>query len=72
MCFDKQNKTQNLEPPKTQQPDQIKKPKKEKQNKELLGNPKIKSKPNKIILAPQRHPTTQITTRVVESITVSF
>ena len=69
MCIDKPEKTQNGKPAKTQLPDQINNPKKEKQNKEVLGNPKIKSKPNKIIRAPH-HDTTPITKRVVESITV--
>ena len=69
MCIDKPDKTQNEKPHKTQQPDQINNPKKEKQNKELLGNPTIKSKPYKIMRAPH-HDTTPITKRVVESITV--
>ena len=69
MCIDKPERTQHGKPPTTQQPAQIKNPKKEKQNKEVSCNPKIKSKPNKIIRAPQ-HDTTPITKRVVESITV--
>ena len=72
MCIDKQNKNQNLDPPRTHQPDQIKKPTKEKTNKELLGNTKIKYKPSKIGGPPQQLTTTPTTNRVVQSITVSF
>jgi hypothetical protein len=66
MCGDKQDKTQNV---KTQQPDQIKKPTEEKQTEEKQnnGNKIIKSKPNKIIKAPQHNTTTS---RIVESINV--
>ena len=71
MCIDKQNKTQNLEPPRTQKPEQIEKPKKEKKHKESLGGaPKIKYK--QFIRPPQNHTTTPTTNRVVQSITVSF
>ena len=71
MCIDEQNKTQNLEPPRTQKPEQSEKPKKEKKPKESLGGtPKIKYKPYK--RPPQNHTTTPTTNRVVQSITVSF
>jgi hypothetical protein len=61
MCSYNQGKTQNV---KTQQTDQIEKPTEEKQNK---GDKIIKSKPNKIIKAPQHNTTTS---RIVESINV--
>jgi hypothetical protein len=61
MCSENPDKTQNV---KTQQTDQIEKPTEEKQNK---GNNIIKSKPNKIIKAPQDNTTTN---RIVESINV--
>ena len=69
MCIDKPERTRHGKPPTTQQPSQIKNPKKEKQTKEVSVDPKIKSGPNKIITAP-RQDRTPITKRVVESIIV--
>ena len=71
MYIDNIEKTINGQTAKTQLPDHINKAKEEKQNKEVSSNPKIKSKPYKIMKAPQQD-TTPITKRVVESITVIF
>ena len=71
MCIDKPEKTRNGKPPTTQQPSQIKNPKKEKQTKEVSGDHYIQSEPNNIMTAPHQD-RTPITKRVVESITVIF
>ena len=71
MYIDNIEKTKNEKPAKTQLPNHINKPKEEKQNKEVSSNPRIKSKPYKIMRAPHQDATPTIK-RVVESITVIF
>jgi hypothetical protein len=77
MCIDKTDKTKNIKPPKASQPDQINKPKKEKQINELLNAPQKKPTTYKIIKSPPHETSTTTapattTKRIVESITVCF